>query len=133
MKGFFNIDINTTTKCNLRCSYCVEPFKDTKDFCGDTLGTFLSEVMELLNSKFISTRYLGITICFWGGEPTTNSNTIKKVIEHFRNEDRVKFLIYSNGYSLDKIKEDLLRYKDVRVLEVHPKVFLQISYDGGAS
>jgi len=129
--NFFFIDINTTTECNLRCKYCIEPFKENKDLKEETIDVFINRLEELFNTTFMK-QYDGVTLGFWGGEPTLNPKAMTKLIEHYANDDRVKFLVYSNGYKINHIKPLIEKFKDIKI-DNHPKVFYQISYDGKAA
>lgn len=127
--NFFFIDINTTTRCNLRCKYCIEPFKNVKDLDDNVIDKFISRMSDLMKSKFME-QYDGITFGFWGGEPTTHPKALFKIINHYRDDNRVKFLIYSNGYRIDHIKPLLEEFKSIKLPNGSDKIYYQISYDG---
>jgi len=127
--NFFFIDINTTTTCNLRCKYCIEPFKESKDIDNETIEKFIKRIDELLLSNFMQA-YQGITLGFWGGEPTLNPKIMKKLISYYENNDKIRFLVYSNGYKIDHIRPLIEQFKDRKLPNNSPKIFYQISYDG---
>lgn len=99
--------LETTEKCNLRCSYCV--FSD--DFEGEREHTNIpmsSEVMINAINQF-STRSEEPYIVFYGGEPLTNYLLIKKGVEHansiFKNPH---YSMTTNGTLLTPRKFDFL-------------------------
>jgi len=130
--NFFFIDINTTTRCNLRCKYCIEPFKEDKDLDDGTIDKFISRMDEFFSSELMK-NYDGVTIGFWGGEPTTNPKAMQKIIKHYENDNKVRFLVYSNGYRINHIRPFIEEYKDVKLPNGSPKIYYQISYDGKAA
>lgn len=127
--NFFFFDINMTTRCNLRCKYCIEPFKENKDLPDDILNKLFDRMKEFLNSDFMK-QYDGITFGMWGGEPTINSKSLEKLIRHYAADDRVRFLIYSNGYKINHVKHIIEEFKNIRLPGGSPKIYYQISYDG---
>ena len=52
-----------------------------------------------------------------------------KCIEKYKYEERVKFMIYSNGLDLSSVFDLLKEYSTFRTQGM-PKIFIQISYDG---
>jgi len=130
--NFFFIDINTTTRCNLRCKYCIEPFKEDKDLNNEVIDKFISRMDEFFESKLMQ-NYDGVTIGFWGGEPTTNPKAMQKIIKHYEDNDRIRFLVYSNGYRINHMRPFIEEYKNMKAGNGSPKVYYQISYDGRAA
>lgn len=70
-----------------------------------------------------------IGIGFWGGEPTLNEKLIKEVVAYYSENKKVKFFIYSNGSNIDPYIDILQRYSK-QVVNGHPKLCIQMSYDG---
>lgn len=134
--NFFNIEINSTSSCNLRCTYCFEHEYFNKNLKPDELfiETFKEKIdFLLINKKFLE-KFDGITICFWGGEPTLNCNLIFDLVDYYKNIDNIQFLIYSNGFHFSKDYIMFLeKYKDKKIINNEPKIIQQISYDGLAS
>ena len=135
-KPFYHFDINSTTDCNLRCTYCIEHEWFKKPACtpDNQLKQKIKDQTQsmLLSDKFMS-KFGGIGFFFWGGEPTLNPEFIIDLIEEFSDEPRVCFFIYSNGLNISKIKPILQKYKEYKAVNNQPKVVIQISYDGLAS
>jgi radical SAM protein with 4Fe4S-binding SPASM domain len=126
----FHIDLNTTSSCNMACKYCFEPKISDKKIDWNFVGLFIDWVIKLINSEFFKENYDILSINFWGGEPTLCSEEIGIIINHFEFYDNIRFFIYSNGYKISGIKNNLLKYKDRTVLNESPKLLLQVSYDG---
>lgn len=135
MKKFFNFDVNMTEACTLRCTYCIENFNKSKlhNLSDEMLNKIIEKFDYLLNSDKFLKHYSGINIFFWGGEPTVNFNGMKKFIEHYKDKDNVGFFIYSNGFRYSDEMIDYIKKYQYPISNGHPKLELQISYDGLAS
>ena len=126
MNDTFSVDVNVTTSCNLKCDYCfvggkAESFKDVSK-----ISSFLN---RLIQSKLFLENYKMLSVNFWGGEPTLDTDFIKGVIESLEGIGSIRFFIYSNGVNIKKIEDLLLKYRDIKVGN-HSKLVIQISYDG---
>ena len=110
------LQLFTTLKCNLRCSYCAV---DDSGALGTQRNTSYS-VDEL--EAFINTQLAGkeVYFTFFGGEPLLNLEFIQAVMDRF---PKSNFQLQTNGTLLHNFPKDLL-----------PRVtsFL-ISLDGGES
>ena len=129
MKQFI-FDLNIIRDCNFRCNYCSIPFDGSK-FSSEHIDKFIDKIKFLLASNEFN--FDKIKIAFFGGEPTLNHNDILKITETFRNEDRVCFFLYSNGYKYNQKTWDLLESFKSNFIDKEPKLLTQISYDGLAS
>lgn len=125
----YNIDLTLTDNCNMACVYCFEKDRFNTRFF-EHLDLFMKRIDELLASSFFKSNFQMLNIGFWGGEPTLNPNAIRRIVDKYGNDDRVKFFLFSNGYNIDEVKHLLLKYKDKYLEGGHPKFCLQISYDG---
>lgn len=135
-KGLYHLDINSTTSCNLRCTYCFEhEHFDKKQVPTDDLIKNIKEKVDfLLSSKEFLDKFDGVNINFWGGEPTLNFEFMKDMTSYYEYTDNVQFLIYSNGFHYTQEFLDFLKYfKNRKIYNNEPKIILQISYDGLAS
>ncbi len=123
-----------TEECSLRCSYCIENFNKTKfKKISDGLAKQIIDKFDyLLSNKRFLDNYSGIRIAFWGGEPTTCLENIKKFTGHYKDNDKVSFFMYSNGYEFKNVFSFLEEFKDIKIGN-EPKFLTQISYDGLAS
>lgn len=124
----YSIDLTTTDNCNFNCSYCFEHGHFNKNYF-DKIDLFIQRMNELMDSFFFKSNYKLLGIGFWGGEPTLNKKAIKRIVEYYGSDDRVKFFIYSNGSNIDPYMEMLEKYKN-KTLFNHPKLCIQMSYDG---
>jgi len=124
----FSIDLTVTANCNFNCTYCFEhEFFENKEFTNYKL--FFSQIKLLLNSDFFKNTYDILGIGFWGGEPSLNPKAIKTIYEYYKNNDKIKFFIYSNGSNFEPIYNILEECKN-KTLMGHPKFAVQVSYDG---
>jgi uncharacterized protein len=119
----FTVEITTSALCNLDCTYCFEGVKTDKRNLNDEYDTIVKRVYELLKSEWFSNKYEMLNLSFWGGEPTLNQKLIIKIINEFKENDLVKFHLYTNGY-------DRKRLKQITDLLPASKLAVQISYDG---
>lgn len=95
------LQLLTTLKCNLKCSYCSLGV-------GEILGSQLQVGYELDQlERFISTHLAGkeIYITFYGGEPTLNANYIAAVMQRF---PLFRFQLQTNGTLLDNLNDEVL-------------------------
>ena len=122
-----HFDLEVTRACNMACDYCFEE-KELKRF--QKVGLFIQRITDVLESEWFKRNYELLNINFWGGEPTLEGGMINNIVSYFKNDDRVRFFIFSNGYDLRQVKFTLRKYKDVTVKGNHPKLCIQISYDG---
>jgi len=114
------VDLNLGTACNFRCEYCFEQ------------GCYTSEVMrpEVLDrflglAKTVLDSGVGISVCFWGGEPMLYMDAIKKTIDALGNYDLARFMLYTNGWFVRQNERTL----DEFVVKCGGRFALQISHD----
>ncbi len=140
----FNLEINTTKKCNMSCTYCFE--KETiKQANIEEKKSIIQpeEIVKFLenNITYLNKNYTNINISLWGGEPTLNMDGLSSIIlilkiqlELFKKEGKLSknfgtvFRIFTNG----KNYIDLIKLIDL-INSYHLKLEIQISYDGKES
>lgn len=129
MDRIYHVDLNVTRECQFQCTYCFTDTKGKKEFT--EYENFKKFIFKLQNSKFFKDNYDMLCINFWGGEPTIKAAEIVNLIDSLRPcYENIRFFIFSNGYDLHGyLKEMLLAYKNAKT-GMHPKVCIQISYDG---
>lgn len=128
-KLHYNIEITVTDSCNFRCDYCFENktpkvFKNFKD-----LDLFYKRVDELLNSEWFKETFSGLQITFWGGEPFVNYSLVKEISNHYADDERVHYFVYTNGSFSNELLDWLDTLRNKKCFAVN-KVRYQISYDG---
>lgn len=128
-KETYTLEINITNMCNMRCSYCFEGEglkKDTK-VLNNNVPLLKERIWELLDSSFINNNYEGVTLDFWGGEPTLNMSLMGELINTFKYRPDMYFHVYSNGYSVDDLMDMAIEMKRGG----YPSSMkIQFSYDG---
>ena len=88
-------------KCNFRCKYCLQEGefrKHSKEISSTPSEKLLSYIDKLISMKAYSTEK--IEVIFWGGEPLLYIETIKKVVNYFK--DKLNYAIISNGSLLNE-------------------------------
>jgi uncharacterized protein len=122
----FSVEINLTEHCNFKCEYCFEGH-EKKRLKTNNLNDDPSKIIKVIYSMFDDTWFKSIfetiNIVFWGGEPTLNCNLMKYIIDEFKNDDRISFMIYTNGSNIDNLIPIICEIDK-------EKVNIQISYDG---
>lgn len=96
------LQLLTTLKCNLKCSYCSLGV-------GDVLGsqTQVAYTIDQL-AAFAATQLAGkeVYVTFYGGEPTLNRPMMGEVMERF---PAWRFQLQTNGTLIDDVPEWMLR------------------------
>jgi len=123
-RGKFTLELTTSALCDLDCTYCFEGAKVNKQRLED-LDTLIKRIYEILEFDWFKEKYSGMSISFWGGEPTLNPHYIIKIMNEFQHRDDVMFHMYSNGFNR-KNMQTLIENVDTSKFEI------QISYDGKA-
>lgn len=126
------VDFLMTTSCNLRCTYCYEEGSVATCFTPDdeVITAFYDRMDELLASDYLKTEFPGgITLNFWGGEPTLNADLVSEITERYKDNDKVVFFMFSNGYNIKPVYNILDTFKS-QTVNGQSKFYIQISYDG---
>lgn len=128
-KRTYTLEINTTNKCNMKCSYCFEDESVRKNH--SLLNYYIDllkvRIKELVNSDFIKNNFEGLTLDFWGGEPTLNMPLIKELFDTFKYRPDMYFHVYSNGFQVDELMEMAINIKEKGCPS---SLRIQFSYDG---
>jgi radical SAM protein with 4Fe4S-binding SPASM domain len=129
----FHMDLNLTNQCSLRCTYCVETGLFKAKNCDEIIPQFYEWIDRFIVSDFFKASFDVLHISLWGGEPTLEWDTIFRLMERYLGDNRVMFMLYTNGYSVP----GSLRKMIVNASELHKKdpdkhseFRLQVSYDG---
>jgi uncharacterized protein len=99
--GRVELQLLTTLKCNLKCTYCSLGV-------GDMLGSqthveYDIDQLEAFVDKHLRGKEVYVT--FYGGEPTLNLGMMKEVMRRF---PRFRFQLQTNGTLLDNLPDWLL-------------------------
>lgn len=94
------LQLFTTLRCNLKCSYCSESVGEALNSQGH-----VSYAMEALD-RFIDSHLTGydVYVTFYGGEPLLNLPFIRTIMEHHPD---FRFQLQTNGTLLDNLPEDI--------------------------
>lgn len=96
--GRVELQLLTTLKCNLHCSYCSLGV-------GDVLGSQVQVGYDLAQlDAFIDTHLQGkeIYVTFYGGEPTLNQALMLQVMQRF---PRFRFQLQTNATLIDRLPD----------------------------
>ncbi|MDY4128744.1 radical SAM/SPASM domain-containing protein [Peptostreptococcus porci] len=114
-KNEISLTIAPTTNCNFRCPYCYEKGIKYEDMSDEVV----KNVIDFINSQNTDV----INICWYGGEPLLEIDTIEKIIKGIRKDGlTINNSIVTNGYLLDGCVRDKL--KELNILNI------QITIDG---
>lgn len=106
--------LSLTEKCNLNCRYCYENFKRNRSMNFET-------AIKIIDSSIVE--YKEINVSFFGGEPFLNFELMKKIVEHYWNNDCVVYSCSTNGTLIHgEIKEWILEHRK--------KFTYSLSFDG---
>lgn len=125
-----NASLNLTQSCNLQCTYCFTHGKTDKVMTLETaqhIVDFLYKNASEADIKDLNGNRRNVEISFWGGEPLTEWELLKKIVlyaEKVRPKDvSLHFGGTTNGVLLTPEKFDFL--------DKH-KIYFMISLDGTA-
>ena len=130
--SMYTLEINLTDMCNFKCTYCFEGDhnKIRYNFLEKNTDLLIKRIYELLENKWFKLIFKGLKIDFWGGEPTLNIPLMKIIIDEFKDNERVKFFIYTNGSRINKTLPILRELNTKKISHNDRKVKVQVSYDG---
>ena len=121
-RGKLTLELTTSALCDLDCTYCFEGAKVNSQKL-EALDLLIKRIYEILEFDWFKEKYNGLSISFWGGEPTLNPHYIIKIMNEFQHRDEVQFHMYSNGFN----RKNMIKILD----NVDTSKFeIQISYDG---
>ena len=112
--GRVELQLLTTLKCNLKCSYCSMGV-------GEVLGSQTELKYDIEQLATFIERHLGgkeIYVTFYGGEPTLNREMMEKVMRRFPS---FRYQLQTNGTLLDSLPDWML----------HRLSNVLVSIDGG--
>ena len=99
--GRVELQLLTTLKCNLKCSYCSLGV-------GDVLGSQLEVTYDIEQlSAFVDTHLSGkeVYVTFYGGEPTLNKELMLQVMQRF---GHFRFQLQTNATLISKLPDATL-------------------------
>ena len=95
------LNLFTTLKCNLACTYCTEADGGSLGTQGDV--TYSIEALKTFVSTHVHNKEVVVT--FYGGEPTLNPEFIDEVIEAL---PLARFQLQTNGTLMDNVSTETL-------------------------
>lgn len=112
------IQLSVSNKCNMNCKYCFEKKFDhsNRDWSKKMDFNIAKESIEKIVSIAKENGRSYISINFFGGEPLTNFEVIKQILEYFGTGEKwginIRYSIDSNGILINKdIAEIFAKYK----------------------
>ena len=120
------IEITVTNSCNGNCSYCFENDHSKSLINVDEQKLQLNLLIDYCEN-FDLTKFNGLTITFWGGEPMMNFQFIEQILIATQKYQFINYFIYSNGTQFEKFLELIDLDKK---LNFKNRMRIQLSYDG---
>ena len=116
----FAFDVNVGEYCNFRCSYCFERKHSEQRFMD-------KRVIDRTIDLFHQVRDAGfdLHLNFWGGEPLAYPETVERFLAEFQDDDRVRWLMYTNGWFLNDRLPMLKKY----LPKYGERLYIQVSHD----
>lgn len=105
------LQLFTTLKCNLKCTYCSEAVGDVVN--SQAHVSYSPEVLDRFIATHIGEREVYVT--FYGGEPVLNRDYM---IDVMRRHPRFRFQLQTNGTLIDNLPADLLGRLDNILISV---------------
>jgi len=127
------VEISVTDFCNMRCTYCFEVGKYGKVKAEFDKEKYDKLVEDIFSDPVLGEKYGSITFTLWGGEPTVNMPFIRDLFENFKDDERISFFMYTNGFYLDEFIEFYNTTVHCKCIGQPRKFSFQISYDGKAT
>ena len=118
-----NIELMLTYGCNFRCAYCYEKNLEYENMYIDS--RVVNKLLRYVDWYLGSDPTKSVRISFWGGEPTLQTDIIKRITHVYQRDPRVSFLTITNGYKIDQYT----RYVGENICLFDYRLFTQISYD----
>lgn len=104
MRNFIDINIITGKKCNFRCKYCFNNLVDNAYKEEENqLVLYPEKVIKFIDYYLTTTKTVKVT--FFGGEPLCYPEFVKTLIDHYKNQPRVWFMLVTNGSLIEKHKD----------------------------
>lgn len=116
----FKVEVSVTERCNLRCSYCYNNFK--QELLDLTPEQFL-EFYSGLHQMMFQAQCAEYCITLFGGEPLLNTKLCKFIIEKCSEDPYCSYIVLISN--LLNINSKLVQY-----LHSHKKVGVSWSFDG---
>lgn len=122
----FEIMVNPTLDCNLRCWYCYEEHLKGTDMKPDTLKA----LKRLIDRKVESQELKHLAVTFFGGEPLLRWNdVVRPLIEYSSNRCKKKELGFNTGFTTNGFLLTRDKFEFLDKLGLKGTSF-QISFDG---
>ena len=118
-KAPYQIALDITNKCNLRCLHCYNESGENIQTCNELTDEEVINLIDDLCSVGV------FNLCFCGGEPLLRKNLILKCIQKLRSNNVPNVAMVTNGLLLTK--EVAMELKEAGLTT------LQISLDGATS
>ena len=106
------LTIATTTGCNFKCPYCYE---------SGVKHVNMSQEVENAIVRYIKSIHIPIDISWYGGEPLTNWDTIKRLtakIAEVKSFNDVSYTLITNGYALTPDKCDFFSNTNLKHIQI---------------
>lgn len=109
-----SLSIAPTSGCNFRCPYCYEENKPNITMTDETINNIINFINEHQSLKT-----MGIT--WYGGEPLTAFDTIKKILNEIKSKSHIKLTsqaIVTNGYNFNQEVIDFFNDQNLGKIQI---------------
>lgn len=121
LKGPFEVSVDVTNKCNLRCLHCYN-FSGENDCINDELSE--DEIMDLMREVV---EMKPLNVCLSGGEPLLRKGLVYKALT-LLNDNNIHTSMVSNGLLLDEEVANRLKEAGLNTIQISLDG-LEISHD----
>ena len=128
----YKLEITTIQICNMGCTYCFESTKGVDYKVEPTRLDFeplIDKIDGILESEWLAQNHTGLTLDFWGGEPTLNYDLMEKLLLRYLPNEKAHYHMYSNGYDI----KPHLKFLQTLGASNLDRLNIQISYDGAVA
>lgn len=122
--GFLERNVDTIfimlgAGCNFNCRYCMQDAESSKK-----LPTVINEEIYDFIENILDQQEGGINLHFFGGEPFVYWDNMKKIAEHFEDNERISFSCITNGSLITQEMADFMNVHNFSVT---------VSWDGSST
>lgn len=125
----FDIIVNPTLDCNLRCWYCYENHRGGTSMKSDVLKS----VERLIDNRLSENSIKKLSLSFFGGEPMLGWNkVVTPLIEFAVSKCKESDVLFSTSFTTNGVLLSESKYNFLSSLDLNRTVF-QITFDGNRS
>lgn len=125
-KLYASVEVCVTQHCNCKCDYCFESKSQCQSNQHLDERLVVEKIEDACNNIDFS-KFAGLQIVFWGGEPTLSMHFVEEIVAHTQQFGFVSYLMYTNGMDNDAF---LHMFSSSLFNSVKERFSIQFSFDG---